>query len=168
MPRGKRPSLGMKRWCYRSRNSKFVQAISLWQPYASLIAAKVKRFETRSWRAPGRLVGQRIAIHAAARRPTAAELDALGGIVAEVLGGYWQRRIPYGAVVCTAAIAGCYQVTRWNGPAPILEHIGEIRDDGFGDYTPGRYCWELTDVDVCDPPVPAKGAQGFWNWDQNT
>jgi hypothetical protein len=145
-----------------------MQAISLWQPYASLIAAKVKRFETRSWRPPGRLVGQRIAIHAAARRPTAAELDALGGIVGDVLGGYWHRRIPYGAVVCTTVIAGCYQVTHWNGDRPALSAIGEIQDDGFGDYTTGRYCWELTDIAVYDPPVPAKGAQGFWNWPQNT
>ena len=42
-----------------------MKTISLWQPYASLIAAGVKTIETRGWAPPKRLMGQRIAIHAA-------------------------------------------------------------------------------------------------------
>lgn len=34
----------------------------------------------------------------------------------------------------------------------------------FGDFTPGRYAWLLTDITPCDP-VPAKGRQGLWDWD---
>lgn len=47
------------------------KALSLWQPYASLIAIgailpePVKPYETRSWPPPPWLIGQRIAIHAA-------------------------------------------------------------------------------------------------------
>jgi hypothetical protein len=41
---------------------------------------------------------------------------------------------------------------------------GEIEDDGFGDYSTGRYCWELTDVQVFDPAIPAKGGREWWNW----
>ena len=44
--------------------------ISLWQPYASLIACGAKPFETRHWAAPARFIGQRVAIHAAARKPS--------------------------------------------------------------------------------------------------
>lgn len=67
-------------------------AISLWQPWASLLVTRqlcvicdgrepwdctqhlngapmVKRFETRSWACPPSLIGQRFAIHAAARKP---------------------------------------------------------------------------------------------------
>lgn len=65
-------------------------AISLWQPWASLLVTdapcseppgyfgmeplcrcqtKIKRFETRSWPCPPKYIGQRIAIHAAKRRP---------------------------------------------------------------------------------------------------
>lgn len=42
-----------------------MKAISLWQPYASLIACGVKPFETRDWAPPRDLIGQPIAIHAA-------------------------------------------------------------------------------------------------------
>ena len=42
-------------------------AITLHQPWASLIALGLKTVETRSWPAPARLVGQRIAVHAGKR-----------------------------------------------------------------------------------------------------
>jgi hypothetical protein len=41
-----------------------VTALTLWQPWASLIAEGVKTIETRSWPAPAELIGQHIAIHA--------------------------------------------------------------------------------------------------------
>ena len=44
-----------------------MKAITLHQPYASLIASGIKTVETRSWRPGGRLeiiIGERIAIHA--------------------------------------------------------------------------------------------------------
>ena len=44
-----------------------VYAITLHQPWASLIALGIKTVETRSWPAPTRLVGQRIAVHAGKR-----------------------------------------------------------------------------------------------------
>ena len=43
-------------------------AITLLQPYAQLIADGVKPYETRSWKPPGHLIGQRIVIHAAKRK----------------------------------------------------------------------------------------------------
>lgn len=42
-----------------------MKAISLWQPWASLIACGAKPFETRSWAPPRDMIGQPIAIHAA-------------------------------------------------------------------------------------------------------
>lgn len=42
-----------------------MKAISLWQPWASLIACGVKPYETRDWAPPASLIGQPIAIHAA-------------------------------------------------------------------------------------------------------
>lgn len=146
-----------------------MKAISLWQPYASLIAAKAKRFETRHWPVPLRLRGQRIAIHAAVRKPTRAEVDHLNDDVAEALGFcHWHQRIPYGAVVCTAKVIGCYIVTRWNNRKPVLSDRFEIEDDHFGDYSIGRHCWELGDIEVLDPAIPAKGMQGWWTWDEGT
>lgn len=50
-----------------------MKAITLWQPWATLIAIGAKRIETRNWRAPASLNGQWIAIHAGA------SLGAVGG-----------------------------------------------------------------------------------------
>lgn len=46
-----------------------MKAITLWQPWATLIAIGAKTIETRSWPAPPALYGQRIAIHAASKLP---------------------------------------------------------------------------------------------------
>jgi len=44
-----------------------IPAVTLWQPWASLIASGAKPFETRAFPIPARLLGKRVAIHAAAR-----------------------------------------------------------------------------------------------------
>jgi ASCH domain. len=45
-----------------------MKALTIWQPWASLIIAGAKPYEFRGWRAPRSLIGQRIVIHAAARK----------------------------------------------------------------------------------------------------
>lgn len=35
----------------------------------------------------------------------------------------------------------------------------------FGDWTPVRYAWEITNVKMLDKPIPCKGHQGLWNWE---
>jgi len=35
----------------------------------------------------------------------------------------------------------------------------------FGDYTPGRYAWLLSDVQALPTPIPAKGQLGLWRWE---
>jgi hypothetical protein len=36
----------------------------------------------------------------------------------------------------------------------------------FGDYSTGRYAWILTLISPLAEPIPAKGKQGFWEWDE--
>ena len=84
-------------------------AITLHQPWASLVAQGVKTIETRSWPAPARLIGQTIAIHAGKRVvrqpsvPIEEELQAR-------LGEEWRRTLPAGAVLATAVLAGMARV----------------------------------------------------------
>jgi hypothetical protein len=147
-----------------------MKAISLWQPWASFIAIGVKPYETRSWRPPSSLIGDRIAIHAAKRCPTDEDRE-------------WARRhgideLPLGSIVCTALLVGAYQC------GPIIGRHAQISDevlgsakldgvaltrsgvavDEFGDYAAGRWAWLMTDVLPYYPTVPARGAQGIWNW----
>ena len=146
-----------------------MKTISLWQPYASLIAAGVKTIETRGWPPPRGLMGQQIAIHAAKAIETA---DVRGRgrhhlIAAALNDPEWDKNIPRGAVVCTAILDHAARVT---GP----EHNGQVtvankrwvKIDEWGDFGPGRWLWFLRDVEPVDPPAPARGRQGFWNWER--
>ena len=78
----------------------------------------------------------------------------------------WDKNIPRGTVVCTAILDHAARVT---GP----EHNGQVtvtgnhwvKIDEWGDFGPGRWLWFLRDMEPMDPPVPARGHQGFWNWE---
>lgn len=151
-----------------------MKVLSLWQPYASLIAAGVKPFETRDWAPPWHLIGQRIAVHAAKRRPGSLSALALHNLgVADALGrADWLAGLPYGALVCTAVLRGAYRSASWPqregahvavdavaGPTPPRQ---TIPTDPWGDYSPGRWCWHLVDIRPVDPPVTLKGRQGLF------
>ena len=158
----------------RSDSAEPVYTITLHQPWASLIALGIKTVETRSWTAPARLVGQRIAVHAGkrlVRRPG----DAIERELRARWGGDWWVIIPTGAVVATAVLAGMAQVER----AYLLEGYavhdpatevgcavgrGRTPIDPWGDFNPGRWLWFLDDVAALPEPVPAVGRQSFWRW----
>ena len=152
-------------------------AITLHQPWATLITLGVKTVETRSWPAPERLLGQTFAIHAGkrlVRRP--------GGRIERELrdrvGRDWLRTIPAGAVVTTATMAG---VARVECVDPMTGHAvheagtemgcavgrGRTPVDPWGDFSAGRWLWFLTDVVTLSVPIPAVGHQSFWHWIEN-
>lgn len=146
-----------------------MDAITLWQPYASLIAVKAKTIETRAWAPPLSVCGERIAIHAAKRPCDPAELAAisvkLAAAVQHVLGERFLHELPYGAVVATARLVFVDRVVahsldgrRWRGQ----HRTGPI--DVFGDFTPGRWLWGLAEIEALDPPIPARGHQTLWDW----
>ncbi len=91
-----------------------MRALTLHQPWASLIALGHKTTETRSWPAPKMLVGSRIAIHAAKRR---SRRDEWNDRVAEAVAG---MDIPLGVIVATARVDGCVRVLS-NGFARLSE-----------------------------------------------
>lgn len=157
-----------------------MMALSLWQPYASLIAIGAKPFETRSWAPPPHMIGQRIAIHASQKliRETLIGVDL---VTSDRMGRalFGDRlatfdSLPFGAVVCTAVLAGAYACGAMRladgGRTPLLTSVNRspLRDyltpDLFGDYSPGRWAWWLRDVEPVDPPVKVKGHQKFWPW----
>ena len=148
-----------------------MKAITLHAPYASLIAMGDKTIETRSWPAPRKLVGARIAIH----EGLTIDHDALNCCPVEEHPG---------CVVATARLAWVGQVESvefghswpWDAllakvrmnPGGILykEWRTEVLVERWGDFTPGRWLWGIEDVEQLEEPVPAKGRQGFWEWDE--
>ena len=110
-----------------------MKAISLWQPWASLIACGAKPYETRSWAPPSTLIGTTIAIHAAKRVDKDAaqmatdimygQYDDHGGLAErleaswggdEAAGGlmvaFGNTVMPIGCVVCTARLDAAFQL----------------------------------------------------------
>ena len=59
-----------------------LQALTLWRPWAGLVAAKVKPIENRDWPPPDRLIGKRLAIHAGKKWDREGALWALGAVPA--------------------------------------------------------------------------------------
>lgn len=142
-----------------------MKAVSLHQPAATLVAAGVKRFETRSW--PTTYKGP-LAIHAS---KNAAVLDAIFGqatppeyraikrLMASV--GLRSREIfPLGVVVCTVDLVCCWQ-TDFTGGHKLVTDTERI----VGDWSPGRFAWGLARPTRFDPPIPAAGEQGLWQWE---
>ncbi len=152
-----------------ARRGGAVKAITLHQPWASLIAAGIKTIETRSWAPPRRLIGQRIAIHASRKREVSGKLhpETLLAVL-DLFGHGWSDRIPLGAVVATALLKDARQVgfQRYVGRvlASSPSYTGWIEPDPYGDFSVGRWLWILTDIQKVEPLVPARGRQGLWDW----
>lgn len=129
-----------------------IPAITLWQPWACLIEIGAKKFETRSKPPPSRLIGQRIAIHAAARKQQDRDTTPESREAMDDAFGFcnWFHSLPRGAVVCTCVITEAVRVE-------------DTEPDLFGDYSPGRWAWKLEDVFGVHPHVRAKGRQS-WGW----
>lgn len=135
----------------------WIACISLHQPWASLVAAHVKRYETRHWVTPRRLVGERIAIHAALKPVKVSHLDPeLVAVCNAAFGEGWALpgRLPLGAFVCTARL-GRPRSTNAFQPIRYEEMVS-------GNYGPERWAWALEDVQVLPQPISAKGHQSLW------
>lgn len=133
-----------------------MKALSLWQPWASGMARGLKLNETRSWSPPKGLIGQPLAIHAAARRPLGYERVQWAPLLADLDVPYWES-LPYGAVVCVV------RVLDWQRTEDVRNQL-TARERSWGDYTSCRFAWITELLEVMETPIPARGAQGLWEW----
>lgn len=136
-----------------------IRAITLMQPYASLVALGHKHFETRQWstRYRGPLVihaGQRMWIDWQDRRFLSRLAEC--GIPDP-------RKLPFSAGV---AIGNLKEIYRTDDLRPLLEREGREMELAFGDYRPERFAWLISDIRIFPEPIPAKGYQGLWYWKQ--
>lgn len=149
-----------------------MRALSLTQPWASLVAHDEKRIETRSW--PTSYRGP-LAIHAAKgfprpardlciREPFASAFRRAG------LGGHALlnpgKSLPLGVILAVVTLVDCVPTVNADLALEALEADSPDRvekERAFGDYTAGRYAWVLADVQRLREPVPARGALGLWS-----
>jgi len=138
-----------------------VKAISLWQPWAELVAVGAKVFETRSWKTAHR---GPIAIHAAKRTPPASD-DPTFRRHYQVLEALGRQRdeLALGAVVGVAILTDVLEIDQVTDA--IIEGAARLHPDlerTFGDFTPGRFAWLLTGAASLSVPVAARGRQGLF------
>ena len=130
------------------------RALTLIQPWATLIAMGLKTFETRRWapayRGP-------LLIHAGAKvdRDFAAELVAEGVLQAD-------QKLPSMAILCVVDLWECY---RTKGESRIKFSEDDRR---YGDWGPNRWAWELRNRRSLRMPVGIKGQLGLWLPDMAT
>jgi activating signal cointegrator 1 len=129
------------------------KVISLWQPWASLIALGYKLNETRSYALKYR---GRLAIHAALRKPTLADsrlyhrFGDLHGVELPPIAD-----LPLGKVVCVGDLVRCWEMSPFSllGQTPM--------ELSAGNWAAGRFAWRLEDVQALPNPVPHKGQQNL-------
>ena len=138
-----------------------MKALSVWQPWASLIVTGNKKIETRGWRAPPSIIGQRIAI--ASTKTVGREQRAAAGEPSFLLhyadtGLPPLDDMPMGCVLGSVIVESCRAID------PELLDGLDAPEEAFGWYGPGRFVWFLTEPELFQQPVCARGGQGLWNW----
>lgn len=146
-----------------------MKALSLTQPWASLVALGAKQIETRSWSTAHR--GE-LAIHAAKGFPRWARQLCSASPFYEPLAGAGLipdagHRLPLGAIVAVVDVRDVLptdEIMRlW-----LSHRVGTVwnwheqREHEFGDYADGRYGWRFGRVRRLMEPVSCCGHLGLW------
>lgn len=143
-----------------------MKALTIYQPWATLIATGQKRIETRGW-----ATGYRgwLIIHAAVKWSADLRELSCSPLFAEMLRGTPGYSAtdgdlfsesepptpPLGAVVGVAKLVATEQT---DDPRLIVsDHEREL-----GDYSAGRWAWIFEERIAFQNPIPMKGFQGIW------
>lgn len=140
-----------------------MKAITLTQPWASLVMAGIKRFETRSWSTNH--VGP-LLIHAARGFPEQCKRLCYEPPFQRALSsiGYPdQQLLPTGVLLGYVTLIGCWRIPRIGLGPPDLPPVEPERS--FGDYTDGRFAWMLSRPVWLPRPVPYRGRLGLYEVD---
>lgn len=128
-----------------------MKVLSIREPYASLIKYGIKNIETRSWKTNYR--GE-IYIHSCIGK------DKIDEQIKHLV----PHDLMYGYILCKVRLVDCIYMDE-----DYIEKEKKNNLDNFicGRYEVGRYAWVLSDIEILDKPIPAKGQLGIWNYDLN-
>ena len=168
-----------------------MKAITIKQPWASLIAHGIKDVENRTWKCPQRYIGERVLVHSS--------LAKSDQIISRVLNdkqySLFRERFghsgldflePKGAIIGSVEIVECVvnHQSIWaektiDSVCPLCHRIVEnkkvdrqycidcrrVLDKGI-DYAEPTYNWVLANPTLFDEPIlNIKGKLGFWNYE---
>ncbi len=132
-----------------------IMALTIFQPYASLVARGAKQHETRSWSTPYR---GPLVIHAGAHKSYVR--DHMRNFYAEPFRTFLLRAgisvvsaLPLGCGLCVVDLMDCI-------PTEKLARSLSEQERTFGDFSRGRYAWKLENLRLFDQPVRCRCAAG--------
>lgn len=140
-----------------------MKAITIHQPYASLIAMGLKQYETRHWETRYR---GKIAIHAGKKNLCVSPFQTthLFGTMSKPVYEKLQpvilegRDLPVGAIVAIADLTDCIKMSE-----KVICSMPEL-EQKVGHWDINRFAWKLENVQAIEPTA-WKGAQGLWECD---
>ncbi|MEA5574692.1 DNA N-6-adenine-methyltransferase [Calothrix sp. UHCC 0171] len=130
-----------------------LKAISLWQPWASLIPLGLKHYETRSWKTNYR---GKLLICSTTNNPK--HYREYLKIREELQLPDWDEdNFPHGQVIALVDLVDCIEMT----PEFIAQ---QSRTEILcGDWQVGRYAWKLENIQPITEPFVVKGKQGLFS-----
>lgn len=131
-----------------------MRIITLQEPWASLIGEKIKIIETRSW--PCYQFGE-LYIHAGKTK-----IPAKNQRMNE-MASWLKGSLHYGTIFAKCNLSDCILITE-----PFAEYVRKTNPTCYlcGDYTPGRYAWILSDIELINP-IEKSGKLGIWYYDES-
>lgn len=147
-----------------------IKALTLWQPWAFLMALEEKKIETRSW---GTQYRGMLAIHAAKRKMTKVEKDLL----LRWTGQGWldldwleYDEFPLGEIVAVVDLRDCVEIKIFSDEKHFIYNHGAENEVFFGDYTVGRYAWitKMVYAVQYNETYVVNGQRGLWDWEVPT
>ncbi len=128
------------------------RAISLTQPWATLMAIGAKKVETRAWRTHFR---GWVAIHAAKSFPSECRALLNDDPFADALdaAGVNRDALPLGQILAVTEIVHCERTEHAN--------VAEL-EAAFGNYAPGRFAIVTAGLRRLKTPIAARGALSIW------
>jgi hypothetical protein len=158
-----------------------MKALTVWQPWASLIIVHAKPYEFRGWRPPGSIIGQRIVIHAAARKIVREDVQLLIDLwryrrTNDMARAAWAETCliaDRSGLVLANAMAGALPMACGIGTAIVGEprlgtdiaaEFGVPRANDSDRDEHANWGWPMLDIEPWETRVPMRGAQGLWNW----
>lgn len=137
-----------------------MKLISLWEPWATLMAIGAKRIETRSWSTPYR---GWLAIHASKGGLSKRNLaDCLNESVFRLaLAG---EPLSLGCIVAVVRLVDCCPMEdRGCLPGVFRDYpaLDTPQEREFGDFSEGRWAWVTEDLFRLPTPIPFRAKQGL-------
>lgn len=144
-----------------------MKALTMTQPWATLVAMGAKQYETRGWRPVYR---GPLAIHASKSFPIPDQETAIRGFFWDTLQPEFMPRggllLPRGAILAVCELVECYFTGNPDDVVfeepPWMRRLSE-KERAFGNFSPGRWGWRLRNVQRLPAPISIRGYQFLWD-----